>query len=498
MDISAGNIKWQYVSDEGRACLDGLNKRKLQGDRVKYFLQRSVYRLTDGIYIKEIKYRGLRSIFKTLTGGNAAKEGWNALKMKEKGLPVPEVLAFGTQTSFGKLSGDILVTKEILNGKPFQDFVLKRFKRLCAKKKRELLKRFAGFIRSLHDAGIYHRDFHFNNVIIQEEDDTFNFFMLDLYAVRLGVYPLAWSDRVRQLGSLLAISWGLCSVSHRMRFITYYGVRLKSGDTNKRFRLIRENAARKIYGNSSARSRRSVHKNTQFHQESVNGFRIYGTQSPECRHLSEKFQTTQGSLLESLDFTESGWEDNKRKFFLTSGIYVINRYANSSLSAKLRSLFRHSVGHRLWKRIWHFPYGVIRIPQPVMMIEKKAFPVNCKAYLITKDLANAIQLPEYWCMLDEAGKRRMCASLGILLGSMHRFGVLHGNLKWENILICPVNGEQGFFFRDIDHLKMLRRSCRKKAEEDIRIFLGEMKRMETNKNNISFFIKCWQKWVESP
>jgi tRNA A-37 threonylcarbamoyl transferase component Bud32 len=496
MDIFTGNYKWQYVSGEGRDWLDGLQTRVFQGKRIKHSLQRSVYRLPEGVYVKEIRYKGLRSIFKTLTGGNAAKEGGIALKMKQRGLPVPEVLAFGIQKSFGKLKSDILVTREISDAKPFQDFVLNQFKRLCAAKKRELLKRFAGFVRTLHDAGIYHRDFHFNNVVIQEEDETFNFFILDLYAVRLKSGLLAWNNRIEQLGSLLAISWGRCSVSDRVRFIKHYGVRLKQDDTDRLFRMIREKAVRKIYRSSSGRSRRSVRNNTQFIQNVVNGFQIYGTRGLEYRQLTEKFCIPGGSVLENMDFRDSGGENNERKLCLNNTIYVINKHVNSNSQAKLRSLFCRLWGNKIWKRIWHLPYGIIRILQPVMMIQKKAFTVNNEAYLITKQLVDATQLHHYWNTLDEVGKIRMCASLGIFLGSMHRFGVLHGNLKWKNILVCPINGKQEIFLRGIDQFKMNRRFCRKKAEKDILPFLEEMERIGADTYYRLFFIKCWQKWTK--
>jgi hypothetical protein len=52
-------------------------------------------------------------VAKSVAGGNACREGATLLRLARLGVPVPEVLAFGSLRRCGILTRDVLITKEV-------------------------------------------------------------------------------------------------------------------------------------------------------------------------------------------------------------------------------------------------------------------------------------------------------------------------------------------------------------------------------------------------
>src|SRR5690606_37781429 len=112
MKIELDGIDWEYFPEESGPLAEILERPSVAGELRKSSYNRCVLRLPQGIFIKQIGYSGMRSIVKTLCKGNAYREGKMILELDRRGVPVPELLAFGTDRSRGLLKRDILVTKE--------------------------------------------------------------------------------------------------------------------------------------------------------------------------------------------------------------------------------------------------------------------------------------------------------------------------------------------------------------------------------------------------
>ena len=109
--VSLEGFEWQYLSPQGRTLLTEMAGEGLSGEVVKAISKRQVLRGC-GFYVKEIRYRGWATLFKTISGGTACKEGRVSLALAETGIAVPEVLAFGVERKNGLICRDLLLTRE--------------------------------------------------------------------------------------------------------------------------------------------------------------------------------------------------------------------------------------------------------------------------------------------------------------------------------------------------------------------------------------------------
>jgi hypothetical protein len=75
---------------------------------------------------------------------------------------------------------------------------------------------------------------------------------------------------------------------------------------------------------------------------------------------------------------------------------------------------------------------------------------------------------------------------------MHRHGCLHGDLKWDNIIVA--RGESGPEFRlvDLDGGRLLRFPSRGAAEKDLQRFLKDLCRAEVDPSWRSLCLHSWE------
>jgi len=366
MDILFDKIKWQYVSEEGRKWLDSLDGDSVRIERIKYTDQRSVYRHPAGIYVKRINYKRLRSIYKAFAGGNAANEGNIALTMKQRGVPVPEIMAFGRIKSIGILHEDVLVTREIANSMALREFIENSLKQMNLKEKNDVIKKFAEFMAKLHDQGIYHRDFHLNNILIQYQEGHIGFSILDLNKVILYPGPLSCEKRSKQLGILLSISWGLCSRNDRFRFLKNYIPGSRKKEKARLIKRITREAGNHIHDLLSQRTKQSVGTNTRFVQEIFKCTKVY-------RKRGFEFDSTLPEFCENKNFpwAEGRQNEDTGNFQLNDRICYFKKYSSISLTDRIWNVLGRRKGRDLWKRTWRFPFKKIPIPAPLMMICRK-------------------------------------------------------------------------------------------------------------------------------
>jgi len=386
MNISTEMINWQHVSEEGRKWLDSLDGETAQMERIKYSGQRAVFRHPAGVYVKKIYYNGLRSIFKTIVGGNAANEGRIALSMRQRGVPVPEIMAFGRITSFGMLQEDLLVTREI-NGKVLREFIENDFNKLDFRQKEAIINQFAEFVARLHDRGIYHRDFHLNNVLFQEIEGHIRFSILDLNKVLLYSGALSLKKRQKQLGILLSIScWGLCSRNERFRLQNY----IKGCNKKEKSKIIKgitRAAGNHIHDLLSQRVKQSVGTNTRFISEISERTEVYRKREFDYDSFILEFGIG-GAVVCEMD----EMHEEVGKIELNNEVFFVKKYSNSSIAERIKGVFGLSMGRSLWKQIWRFPFKKIPIPVPLMMVINKSGRLPTTACLISEYLSESVLL----------------------------------------------------------------------------------------------------------
>jgi len=186
------------------------------GERVRHSLHTNVHRLESPtgngrarvfyIKVRRQPWLGLRYL---LRPSRALKE-WRVLRrLRKRGIPAARPVAVGERRRRGALQDAVLVTEGIPESIDLLHFIPAFHQRPHTKQwarcKRRYLEALAHFTRSMHEAGYVSLDFHWRNVLIVEEPENPQFFLIDnprgrflpssVLACRLGTRDLVALDR---------------------------------------------------------------------------------------------------------------------------------------------------------------------------------------------------------------------------------------------------------------------------------------------------------------
>jgi hypothetical protein len=81
---------------------------------------------------------------------------------------------------------------------------------------------------------------------------------------------------------------------------------------------------------------------------------------------------------------------------------------------------------------------------------------------------------------------------------MHLFGITHGDLKWQNILINPRQTGEQITLLDLDGSR--RAICRPfmKPAKDLERFLRDLRETDQDEIYRGFFLRIWRRWSAPP
>jgi tRNA A-37 threonylcarbamoyl transferase component Bud32 len=485
--IDLTGIRWDYLSAEGESWLARQGQELAGGKEVRSTSRRGVV-LLDGCYIKEVRYPGWRRFIKRLDGGNAVKEGRTTQRLAEMGVAVPVVLAFGRQVHAGGLSRDMLLTQEVPSAGPLRPLMFDNYPRLPASRKRDFTRRFAGFIRGLHDLGIEHRDLHIGNILVQGGLAEGRFLLLDTDRVRCHAQPLDMRRRAANLSQVLTNFWKLSSRSERFRFLRSY-----CGDSRPFAGL-----AALIEDGSLSQSRKIWHKRAcrtlvngqQYNVGKRSGWSFWCLNMPDA-------QTALQELLPDPDQALDGGRAIKKGKTVRAAMTVIGgtsiflkRYNDKGYWYRFRNAFRRSRALKTWLMTWEFLERGLPVSMPLVCLEQRRWQMLRQTYLVSRFI-DGRQIPEVWQDASSEERIDLLVRIAIILGLMHRFGCIHGDLKWSNLLI-DADGDVRLI--DLDGSRVCRwnaRSCTK----DIQRFIADTHRYRVSDTDRKIFVSVWKRWA---
>ncbi len=245
----ADDTGWWVRADWSSALLkDGrlkLDEWKKSGrlTTVKRGPHRVVYRadLAEGsVYVKHFLVPNFRAKARQwFRSGKGRNEGRRAAKLEAIGVPTITPVALGERRVNKLLLENFLVTKEIPDTLPLDEFVERRLPLMPEDRqgrlRRDLARTLADLTARLHDAGFVHQDFHPGNLLLHiGPDDSLRLAVIDLDALRQ-IRNLGWGDVRENLALLNHYFWSRCNRSDRYRFLkAYLKARREVGAPNPR------------------------------------------------------------------------------------------------------------------------------------------------------------------------------------------------------------------------------------------------------------------------
>jgi tRNA A-37 threonylcarbamoyl transferase component Bud32 len=172
--------------------------------------------------------------------------------------------------------------------------------------------------------------------------------------------------------------------------------------------------------------------------------------------------------------------------------YFFKRYNCLGGGYRLKNIFRNSRALKSWRAGWKFLELGLPTPRPIVCLEERHLRLLGRSYLLFELLAGAHSLLDSWADFSAEGRRDVLARLGTEIGSMHRHGLLHGDLNWRNILVRAISRSPEIYFVDLDGYRDAGGLTRESANKDMSHFFRDLQRNQATREETALFMATWE------
>jgi len=363
------------------------------------------------------------------------------------------------------------------------------FPHLKPSEKRRRIAELGRTVRRWHDAGDYVADF--ADIRVREEEGGWVFLSAASPSGRRQCFPHAQHRRIVALGGLLADCWLDTSRSERERFLTAYALPGHKPGPRQR-RRIEAVAWRKLRIGWRDRVKKCFGDNEGFVAGCRGGFRYHGA--------GERADSALDALLPDPDLVlaqgriyKPGTRTHAGRITIAGTYRFLKRINYRGWRYGMKYLFRRSRALHNWQVMWAFRFRRVPVADPILCLEERRFRFLKRSYVLTDFSRDAERMKVVWPDLTDVQRKTLLIRLAGILGRMHRFGCLHGDLKWDNILVCARDGRVTLV--DFDGSRILRRPTAKRANKDIARFLKDLKGGDGSGRWTRLFFNSWKKWI---
>jgi len=172
--------------------------------------------------------------------------------------------------------------------------------------------------------------------------------------------------------------------------------------------------------------------------------------------------------------------------------FFVKEYLEARGWSRIKDLARPSRALRAWREARRWSSAGLSVPVPYLCVERcRPFPSR-KSYFLSEYVEGATKFSSLWRELDEEGKNDLLRGAAAAIGRIHRAGGIHGDLKWNNIL---VRGDETIFC-DHDASRLHRRFDGRKAFKELQRFLLDLRRKGGSDGQARLVLQCWQSALE--
>jgi tRNA A-37 threonylcarbamoyl transferase component Bud32 len=427
---------------------------------------RIVYRVelpTGVIYIKHFLVPNLRAILRQwVRRGKGRNEGKRSEQLAALAVPTIWPIALGEQRKRNFLFENYLVTPEIVDARPLDEFAMQQLPAWPEPRRSHVRQKLAAALGTmtarLHDAGFLHEDFHPGNILVRfPTEDEPELVILDLDALRTRK-RIPWKVACQNLALLDHFFFQRSSRTDRYRFLkTYLENRSETSPGIRQY-------ARRIEDSTRAWAERLWRRwgrrcrSTNKYFEVVAGKECWSVASrdlnpdeipPLIADPDAPFRSPGATILKDSRTTTVAETTMIVRGQPTAVIY--KRFNRKKLLDPVLNLLRPSRAWRSWQAGQDLVSRGIPTPQNLAFLARrrpfKSNPIFWflphETYLITVkeepavDLANYVGkiLPSLPADLRRARIRRLTTSLSHLVRTLHERSLSHRDLKAANILI---------------------------------------------------------------
>jgi tRNA A-37 threonylcarbamoyl transferase component Bud32 len=242
-------------------------------------------------------------------------------------------------------------------------------------------------------------------------------------------------------------------------------------------------------------ARQSLGSNARFIREERHGFLVLRQADPAAETALEYLLPDPDKAFDHSHILKPGSRTHVGFVEIAGVRYVLKRYNCRGWGYRIRNAFLRSRAVRTWLVNWQYLVRGIPVPEPLLCLEERRFRLLGRSYILMEYVENAVSLSACWKQLTEEGKFRFIEDFGTMLGTMHRVGMLHRDLKWDNIMVTCEPALTSVRLVDLDGSVAMDSCNSRRARKDFDRFLRILGREDGNIQLRSRVVEAWQKAV---
>ena len=397
------------------------------------------------LFIKLFRITGRWQRWKYLVRPSRAAQEWTISQfLQDRGIMTPNTLGMLEKRRHGMLDACVFVTEAIQGA---QD-LLERCRRGCDDKaqpswKQGILNSLAETTRKIHDIGLFHRDLHAGNFLLTDQEPL-SLYLVDLHQAQRR-RKLSKANRLWNIGQLFhSLDFMVDDEAKALFLGTYQGQDEPLGmDVGGCLKRIDDMVQRMTIRRRKSRAKRCLKESTLFTVNKRNDLRIFRRREFDEDTLMDtlnghagRIRTETDKLLKhspktivSVVDTEGG---NTRRLY-------VKEYRHGTVRDWMRQMFRRPKGKSAWVAGNLLFNRNMSPPKPVAYVESRRYGLVQKGFLVTESWGEDTELDRYLVRRFEKHPgtelQRFIKALGSWVGSLHREGIYHRDLKTCNILV---------------------------------------------------------------
>jgi tRNA A-37 threonylcarbamoyl transferase component Bud32 len=535
---NGGEVGWWFRDGWGDELLgpEGLRLPEWREEgrvtTVKSGPHRIVYRVElprGAIYIKHFLVPNWRATIRQwVRRGKGRNEGKRSQHLATIGVPTITPVALGEQRKRKFLFENYLVTLEITDTTPLDEFVERRLPEwpepLRSRIRRKLARDMAVMTARLHNAGLLHYDFHPGNILVRfAAEFEPELVMIDLDALRK-TRDVTWKLARQNLALLDHFFWLRSSRTDRHRFLrAYLENRSERPPDPRQFGRLIEDTTRTWAERLWRRWGRRCRSSNKY-------FEVYPGRNTWCVASRDLDSAEIYPLHDDPDrpFSAPGTvmlKDSRTTTVAETTMMVAGRptaviykrFNRKKWLDPLLTLFRPSRAWRSWQAGQDLASRGIPTPRNLAFLaRRRSFRSNPffwflahETYLVTVKETDSVSLTTYVSDVltglppeqRHARIRSLTGSLAVLIRSLHERSLSHRDLKASNILIKrdPIDGTDRLSLIDLVGVRLQHPlPWRRRIQNLARLCLSLSAVPDRTRTDALHFLRLYLPWGLSP
>lgn len=240
-------------------------------------------------------------------------------------------------------------------------------------------------------------------------------------------------------------------------------------------------------------ARQCLGNNDRFVRGACAGFSIYRQRTEVAENALEFLLPDPDQAFEGATILKHGSRNHAGVVEIAGVQYVLKRYNCRGWSYRIGNALRRSRAVRTWLVNWQYLVRGVPVPVPLLCLEERRWRLLLRSYILMEFVEDTVSLRTRWNQLVAGEKKQFIEFLAGFLGRMHRVGMLHGDLKWDNLLVGSIPSPETVRLVDLDGSSVAVRWVPNRARKDFDRFLKDLTKYENSENFRDRVIQAWEK-----